>query len=148
MTKLSRLLKQLRGDEPLRDAAERAGISHTYLSQLEKGIDPRTGKEIRPSPETLKGISKAYNYPYEKLLAVAGYLEETGKSAISDPSTPSLWYRDTPPTKIELEVFLKNANVYFDGAPLNEEDKEDILDYLAWKWEREKKKRDKQKGGS
>jgi len=47
-----------------------------------------------------------------------------------------------------LEEFLKNANVYFDGAPLDEEDKEDILDNLAWKWEREKKKQEKESRGN
>ena len=62
----------------------------------------------------------------------------------TDPSTPAWCYRDTPPTRMELEEFLKKANVYFDGTPLDEEDKEDILDYLAWKWEREKKKREKE----
>ncbi|NPV74542.1 MAG: helix-turn-helix domain-containing protein, partial [Pelotomaculum sp.] len=61
-----------------------------------------------------------------------------------DPSTPSWWYRDTPPTDVELEEFLKTANIYFDGAPLNEEDKEDIVTYLKVKWEREKKKREKE----
>lgn len=60
-----------------------------------------------------------------------------------DPSTPSWWYRDTPPTRVELGEFLKQADVYFNGASLGEEDKEDILDYLAWKWEREKRKREK-----
>ncbi|GEA17537.1 helix-turn-helix domain-containing protein [Moorella sp. E306M] len=145
MTKLSKLLRQLRGDEPLREAAERAGISHAYLSQLEKGIDPRSGKEIKPSPETLKGLSKAYNFPYEELLAAAGYLPE--KKDQPNSSTPSWWYRDTPPTNVELEEFLKKANVYFDGAPLDEEDKEDIITYLKVKWEREKRKREKEKGG-
>lgn len=74
MSKLPHLLRQLRGDTPLREVAERAGISHTYLSQLEKGTDPRTGKAIQPSIETLKGLARAHNYPYEELLAAAGYI--------------------------------------------------------------------------
>ena len=61
----------------------------------------------------------------------------------SDPSTPPWWDRDTPPSPVELEEFLKKANVQFDGAPLDEEDKEDIMTYLSVKWEREKRKREK-----
>jgi len=52
------------------------GISYSYLSILEKGVDPRTGKDSNPKPETLKMISKAYDYPYEELMKAAGYLSE------------------------------------------------------------------------
>lgn len=83
MSELSQLLRQLRGDEPLREAAKRAGISHTYLSQLEKGVDTRTGKTIRPSVDTLKGLAKAYKYPYSNLLEAAGYLSV--KDVSSEP---------------------------------------------------------------
>jgi Helix-turn-helix. len=72
----SHLIRLLRGDESLRDAAQRAGISHTYLGQLEVGIDKRTGKVINPSADTLQRLAKAYNYPYEKLLASVGYLND------------------------------------------------------------------------
>ena len=61
-----------------------------------------------------------------------------------DPSTPPWWYRNTPPTDVELEEFLKTARIHFDGAPLTDEDKEDIMTYLKVKWEREKKKREKE----
>ena len=68
-------LRQLRGKESLRNASTRMGISHNYLSNLEKGIDPRTDKPIHPSPDILKKISKAYSYPYEDLMLIAGYTE-------------------------------------------------------------------------
>lgn len=63
----------------------------------------------------------------------------------NEKGTESWWYRDTPPTRVELEDFLKNAKIYFHGAPLDEEDKEDIITYLQVKWEREKRKREKEK---
>jgi transcriptional regulator with XRE-family HTH domain len=68
-------LRELRGDKSLRDVERSHGISHTYLSSLEKGADPRTGKARNPSPETLKILSEAYNFPYEELLNKAGYLD-------------------------------------------------------------------------
>jgi hypothetical protein len=52
---------------------------------------------------------------------------------IDNPFIPFWWYRDTLPTDMELEEFLKKANVHFDGVPLNGEDKEDIMTYLSVK---------------
>jgi transcriptional regulator with XRE-family HTH domain len=56
--------------------ARKAGISHGYLRTLEHGINPTTEKIIMPSPETLKSLAAAYDYPYEKLLKAAGYLDD------------------------------------------------------------------------
>lgn len=86
MNELSSLLKNLRGKESLRDASKRANISHNYLSILEKGIDPQTKAPVNPSPETLKRLAKAYNYPYEQLMFKAGYLlsPSTGEIVIND----------------------------------------------------------------
>ena len=121
---LSRLLMELRGNKTLREVAEKAGISHTYLGVLEKGIDPRSGKQIKPSTDTLERLAKAYKYPYEKLLKAAGYLNND----------------DNKPTDAELEDFLRNSNVKFNGAPLDDEDKEDIIGFLKMVWKRKKQK--------
>lgn len=75
MSELGALLKELRGKESLREASKRTGLSHTYLGIIEKGYDPRSGKPVKPTPETLKLLSEAYDYPYEKLMEIAGYLE-------------------------------------------------------------------------
>lgn len=102
MENLSRLLRQLRGEEPLRDVAKRAGISHAYLNQLEKGVDPRTGKPLKPSADTLKGIARAYNYPYERLLEAAGYISpDTIAAHRSDNPTDQL----PPEARRSLEEF-------------------------------------------
>ncbi|AWZ48339.1 hypothetical protein C3495_05680 [Clostridiaceae bacterium 14S0207] len=58
----------------LRNAAKLIGISHSYLSTLEKGKDPRNNAPISPTPETLQLISKAYNISYSELMKIAGYL--------------------------------------------------------------------------
>lgn len=75
MNTLGDLLKELRGNESLRDASKRIGISHTYLDTLEKGVDKRSGSIVKPSPETLKMIAEAYNYDYESLMVKTGYIE-------------------------------------------------------------------------
>ncbi|MGI6328102.1 MAG: helix-turn-helix domain-containing protein [Dethiobacteria bacterium] len=115
---------ELRGNKTLREVAEKAGISHTYLGVLEKGIDPRSGKQIKPSTDTLERLAKAYKYPYEKLLKAAGYL----------------YNDDNKSTDAELEDFLRNSNVKFNGAPLDDEDKEDIIGFLKMVWKRKKQK--------
>lgn len=90
MNELSTLLRKLRGRESLRDVAKRAGISHSQISNLEKGIDSRTGNPVKTSPETLKSLAAAYGYPYGKLMELAGYIpnqaeqKERMTSALAD----------------------------------------------------------------
>ena len=43
----------------LREASAQIGIAHTYLSSLEKGADPRSGKKLIPSPDVVFKICKA-----------------------------------------------------------------------------------------
>ncbi len=50
----------------LREASARIGISHTYLSAIEKEYDPRTGNPITPSPDSLLKICNAYHLPYQE----------------------------------------------------------------------------------
>ena len=50
----------------LREAAANIGISHTYLSAIEKEYDPRTGNSLSPSPDSLLKICNAYDLPYEE----------------------------------------------------------------------------------
>lgn len=80
MNELSKLLVELRANQSLREASKKIGISHTYLDTLEKGIDNRSGSEVKPTPETLKLISLAYDYNYIDLLIVAGYLDNASST--------------------------------------------------------------------
>lgn len=50
----------------LRDASARIGISHTYLSSIEKEYDPRSGNPVTPSPDSLLKICNAYGIPYRE----------------------------------------------------------------------------------
>ncbi len=54
----------------LRDFAQRCGLSHTYISALEKNIDSRTGKPIAPTLDTVKYISKGMGISIEDILKV------------------------------------------------------------------------------
>lgn len=61
----------------LKAVADRADLSAAYVQKLERG-------EIRePSPNKLRQLAKALDYPYPKLLRLAGYVDDepTGSDA-------------------------------------------------------------------
>lgn len=76
VAEINDLIRRIRGKDSLRDATKKTGVSYTYWSILEKGIDPRTKSPIKPTPDTLRAISTGYRFPYEELMRVAGYIEE------------------------------------------------------------------------
>lgn len=122
MQELGHLLRQLRDRESLRDVSSRSGISHTYLGIIEKGIDQRSGNPVKPTPETLKTLAKAYNYSYEELMRKAGYLQESGETYLADTHCDS--------TPIELEEILQKQSVAYRGRKLNEMECRKIIDML------------------
>jgi len=98
---LAELLKKLRSEESLRDAAKRIGISTNYLAILESGVHPRTKKPPKITPETLKKIATAYKYDYMKLIKMMGYLEDAKYNPelnVPFPNNPTLrrWYEHLP----------------------------------------------------
>ncbi len=61
----------------LREVEERAGVSISYLNQIEQG------KRRPPGVGILKKLAPVYNVPIRNLLRVAGYLEE-GTTELSE----------------------------------------------------------------
>lgn len=57
----------------LREAADGIGISHNYLSIIEKGVDPRSEMPIKPTIETLQLLGEYFDIPITTLLDLAGY---------------------------------------------------------------------------
>jgi transcriptional regulator with XRE-family HTH domain len=110
---LGELLKRLRGKLSLREAAKRSGLSYSYISSLEKGKHPRTGAPINPTPDILRSLAKAYNYPHEELMMLAGHLDKETKDDIH---------------KEETEADAKRKK----GNPLLENIKEDKLDHTLF----------------
>lgn len=129
MNTLPDLLRKLRGKESLRDVSKRAGISHNYLSQLEKGVDPRTGKQIRPTPETLKRLADAYNYDYKEIMKIAGYIDEE-ENGNQNTELPELTPKDEREIARDLERILHSLDhadglASYDGSTINDIDDED-----------------------
>lgn len=72
---LGHFLEELRGKMSLREAAEKSGLSHTYIRDLELGVNRKTKAPIRPSADTLRQLAMAYNHPAIHLLKKAGYID-------------------------------------------------------------------------
>jgi transcriptional regulator with XRE-family HTH domain len=70
-----KFLEHLRGKMSLREAAYKSGLSHAYIRDLELERNRSTNEKIKPSPDTLKKLSEAYNFSYTELMVKAGYLE-------------------------------------------------------------------------
>lgn len=119
MSEVGSVLRKLRGKMSLREASKKIGISHTYLDTIEKGHDKRSGSPVNPSPETLRMIASAYNYPYEKLLNLAGYIDEVSDEQDIDPELQKfidevkVWYKDAPETKQEELNLMKEMFKHF-----------------------------------
>ncbi|MDB5056483.1 MAG: hypothetical protein JWM44_4533 [Bacilli bacterium] len=126
MHELGKLLRKLREKESLRDVSSRSGISHTYLGVIEKGIDQRTGNPIKPTPETLKTLAKAYNYSYEELMKKAGYLYEANETYTLDRTM-----ENRQSSVVDLVKVLNEQPVVFKGRALSEADRKKVLDMLT-----------------
>lgn len=75
---LGDLIKEYRTTNKLslRDFAKKCGLSHTYISALEKNIDARTGKPIAPTLDTVKYVSRGMNKSIEEILKVLDEQQE------------------------------------------------------------------------
>lgn len=70
---LQQLLIQLRGEESLRLAAKRIGITHSYYHKIELGYDHYRNIPVSPSADTLAKIATAFKVDYMDLVKAAGY---------------------------------------------------------------------------
>lgn len=127
METLGELINKLRGKESLRDASKRIGISHTYLDTVEKGFDKRSGKNVNPTPETLKLISKAYNCDYKELMVRAGYLENSNENTEEKDSGEKDIAKRLEKFRIEIE---NSDGLAFDGEPMSDEAKESLSEAM------------------
>ena len=97
-----RQAREVRGLSAI-EAAQAAGISSAYLSKLEN--DAVKG----PSPHVLHQLSEAMRLPYAELMRLNGY-RVPGSSGVASEGT------------ISAALF----------ADLTDDEREELLEYLAW----------------
>ncbi|MFQ6122131.1 MAG: helix-turn-helix domain-containing protein [Dehalococcoidales bacterium] len=80
MEKFGAYLRSLRTEQrlSLRDVEQRAGVSSSYIAQIERGLRKPPGADI------LKKLAPVYNVPVRDLLREAGYLEEAATELTED----------------------------------------------------------------
>ncbi|HLR02829.1 MAG TPA: helix-turn-helix transcriptional regulator [Virgibacillus sp.] len=145
MDELSQHLKKLRKEKSvsLRQASRDIGISHTYLDSLEKGFDPRTNKERKPTFDVLKKLSNYYKVNYIDLLQKSGYIEEAEKEGLMKSAEEYRKYRKR--NKLEdiadlnersfifddiIDSAYINTDFIYEGETLNQDEKIFIADVL------------------
>lgn len=114
--KLGDFIKSIRGDMSLRDFAKLCGISHTHIDSIEKGVDPRTNKTVRPTVETLNKISLGTGVSLKELVDLS--------MDIAGDEIPLIQFKEAKCK--DLIEFLKQPEVLLDGKLLTEEDKAKI----------------------
>jgi len=122
---LGDLIKKYRTENKLsqRDFAKLANLSHTYIAALEKNIDPRTGKPIAPTLDTVKYIAKAMNIDIDVLL----HMLEDGQEFDLKNEAPK--YTDDYENLKDVRM-ASNNGVDLDG--LSEEDIKQVNDFVEF----------------
>lgn len=66
---LKKRLKELKMSE--REVSAKCGISHSYLNQIIKGVNPSTNKTISPTLNTLEKLAAGFGVSVEQLQKIA-----------------------------------------------------------------------------
>lgn len=98
---LGNLIKEYRSDHAMSQEqfATISGLSKGYISMLESGKNPKTGKKLAPSLEVTKKVSAALSMSLNDVLAIVEPLDWTDTISKDEP------------TEEDLEVYesLQNA---------------------------------------
>ena len=101
------LLRELRGEQSLRQIEEETGIAYSYLSVIERG-------NKRPGPKVLSRLAAYHDVPLDELLGLAGYPQQPSEDrmpTIADIQRSFRFVVDDP----ELEEFQKPS----EAAPID-----------------------------
>jgi transcriptional regulator with XRE-family HTH domain len=115
-----------RGDMSLREFAKLCGgISHTQIDSIERGIDPRTSKPVRPTVETLSKIAQGTGVSVAYLAALANGDEFSNDDLQATKKIPK-----------DLKKILDEEEITLNGRLMSPEDKEKMLRIIeAAYWE-------------
>jgi transcriptional regulator with XRE-family HTH domain len=104
--KIGDILRKYRDDHgySLREFSRISGVSNSYLSMLESGRHPRTGRPIVPTLTKLNQIAAAMNMGVDDLIAI---MDDTPVTFDDDPPALKL-------TSLEAEI-IKRFRMLSDG---------------------------------
>ncbi|WP_391560715.1 helix-turn-helix domain-containing protein [Robertmurraya sp.] len=126
--RLGSFLQTLRGNRSLREIAKKSGLSHSYIRDLELGYRQTTKKKIQPSPDSLKRLADAYDYPYEELLKMAGFISSNTIENLSHSSDSSAELFQN--THDLLDVLKQDGPLFVGNYSLTTNDKKKVKEFL------------------
>ena len=103
--------------------ADKLHISRGRLNNYEQGVR-------EPDIEMLNIFAEFFDVTTDYLM---------GRS--DTPAPPTITVNNEPTTQ-ELEEFLRTSNVQFNGAPLDDKDKEELLEFLRYAWHKLRQKKE------
>ena len=115
MNQLGKFIKQKRKELglSLRDFAEMCEISHSYLDNLEKGRDARSGKPVSPTIETLQKLASGLKITIVEILRISGFidssLDQNNQIGINDDELVSFIREISPKLSPEEREDLKEV---------------------------------------
>lgn len=120
-------IRKLREDRGLTQSqlGGKIGLAESTISLYESG-------KREPNLDTVQLFADFFGYSVDQLL---------GRNNLFTSSPKPLTLEEEP-THQDLEEFLHTSNVQFNGAPLDETDKEEIIDVLKYVWKRLRKDKD------
>lgn len=116
----------------LREFADKSKLSHSYVRNIKKGFDPRTGKQISPTVETLEKLAVGLDLTLQELLKITGFTLNADDNTSSTNKKPK-----------DLLKILEQEEYTLNGQMATPEDKERIKRIVeAMYWDaKEKNKR-------
>lgn len=103
---IGRIIRELRGSLSLRNFADKCGVCHTTIDNLEKGVDFRTGTPTQAKIATIQKIADACGVPVSYIIGEkAATTTDELKAAVFGPGvevTAEMWEK-----VLEYAAFLK-----------------------------------------
>jgi len=141
--KFSELMQKALGERNMSEYALHSGVSLTYISELIK-----QERDNPPLPKTIRKLAeKAHNgITYEMLMEAAGHLpKESGFIINNSDGDVEVKVKSKQNSKDikDLQKFLDQQEIMFDGVPLTEDDKAKVrkaLEIVFWDAKAQNKK--------
>lgn len=118
---LSEIIIEYRNKHGLsqRRFAEMCGVSNGYISMLEKGSNPKTGKNIVPTIDRLQKIARVMGLTVDELLTMADEID------VDISKRPALDGENGPIDDIDVEIVSLVMN-------MSQAKKKEALGYLRY----------------
>lgn len=111
-TRLGEIIKKRRKELGLsyRKLSELSGISHSHISSIEKGVEPKTKKPVRPSLEIIEKLAKGLQLDLGELLSEVSTEEITYPNQGFFPAKEDL-LREEPREYIYLDPSKRGQGI-------------------------------------